>query len=220
MIAAVIDAGVDWQSIHAATERAAAADYAATGDSLAGWGGTGPFCHREQSSLGLARLYAQTSVRLHAAWELCHRLRAPVAEHPDDLAAWCVERPSGAVFVAASRRGALVAATRSGGRVFRGVDELRRARRIARDIDRLRRAVEFALAIGGLYDEVTMALGGTLERTICCVRAGMLSIQGPAWWRGCSRDEGAVNERSARAFVAGAPLAVLHPFARIPEMAP
>lgn len=204
------NAGVDWQSIHAATERAAAADYAATGDSLAGWGGAGPFCH-EQSSLGLARLWAQTSVRLHAAWQLCHRLRAPVAEHLDDLAGWCVERPSGAVFVAASRRGARACATRCGGRVFRAVDDLRRARRIARDTDGLRRAVAFALAIGELYDAVTTALGGALGPTICCVRAGMFSVQGPAWWCGASRDEGSVSETAARAFVAGAPLATLSP---------
>lgn len=199
-----------WPRLHILTEAAAAADHAATADILAGWGGTGPHCHRPETTLGMAQLYATAQGRLHTAWELCHRLRAPAAEHESDFVAWACVRPSGIQFRARSQRGARWMATHWGGLVVRLVDEVVRRRRLERETDTLRRAVAFALAIGALYDAVTAALGGTPERQmICGVRAGRLLIQGPAWWTGARQDEGWVSADAARAFVAGGPLSVL-----------
>lgn len=195
-------ATTNWDRLHELTEAAASID----SDQMAGWGGTGPSCHRPETLFGLARLYAQASRRIEACWQRCHDLRGPRAEAPEDYRLWGVQRPDGALGVYGTHRGARWSATRCGGTVVQLLDPQARDARIERETDTLRHAVRAALAVGRLYAAVVEALGGQTDAVMCVPRDGQVGLQGPAWWAGQREDHGRHPVAALEAFAAGGSL--------------
>lgn len=197
---------LDWPALHALTEQAASADYAATGDSLAGWGGAGAYCHAPESPLGLAQLYAAAHRRLSVAWTLIHDMRAPLRVADTDYRHWGVDR-DGVVTCYRSRRGARWSATHSGGSVTRVIDAGEQSRRITAGHDRLRAALRFALAIGRLVDALDESLGAPRRVMICGLRGNRLAVTGARWFCGAPYESNqGLPIAAVEAFVAGGSL--------------
>lgn len=196
------DAEIPWARLHALT--AAASADAPSWPPI--FGGSAPYCHVEETRLGLAKLYSRAREAVMIAWTAIHKMRGPADASPSDDVRWAVVSPDGMVLRGYSTgRGARWSATHRGdGVAMRVACPEARRRRCEDHHERLRRACRFALAVGELFGAVTVALGGVPMRSaICGVTDDRFNVTGLFWYLGFGREERHPPADAVLAFASG-----------------